>query len=87
VHDQHDEHQDQKHCRYCDRPIVLDGNGLWVHVRGSYPCHDDAGVALTGRFATPPKPWPAIKGVDPPTMPVISNGAIGRAAVPPGRTT
>jgi hypothetical protein len=76
----HNDHQDRaERCRYCPRPIALDGRGIWKHAGTGYQCRDATGVTLKS-YATPVEPWPAV--TPPGYVPVVSNSAVGRAAVP-----
>jgi hypothetical protein len=71
------EDQDRSGCRHCPHRIRLDGRGSWTHERIGYACRDEAGVPLKS-YAEPVPPWPAV--------PVVTNSAVGRAAVPWRRT-
>jgi hypothetical protein len=51
-------------CRWCNRPIVQDGRGGWVHTaRGSYACRDRFNVLLpTSAAPQPGGRWTSLYG-------------------------
>ncbi len=41
-----------ENCRWCDKPIIQDGRGNWVHTTRAYTCRDRWNVLLS-TTATP----------------------------------
>ncbi len=39
-------------CLWCQRPLVTDRDGRWLHTSGGYPCRDRWGV-ITSSIAEP----------------------------------
>jgi hypothetical protein len=48
-------------CRWCNRPIVQDGRGNWVHTNRAYTCRDRWNVLLSTSAAPQPgSRWTAL---------------------------